>query len=104
MVNKFLVCIVTSAMLLTSLLCVDAEINLLPSWTLGRNRVGNHRTRTRSRAHNVIRPRGNCATYIDTSEQPICVGDQIIYFDLETCRLACGAADRLTVDSQNMPY
>ncbi|GFR94153.1 hypothetical protein ElyMa_004395000 [Elysia marginata] len=56
--------------------------------------------------HNAIRPRGNCATYIDTSDQPTCAADEIVYFDLETCRLTCGSADRLTEDtqSQNMAY
>ncbi|KAK3777726.1 hypothetical protein RRG08_021836 [Elysia crispata] len=104
MVTSISVSRVLSLMLITSLLHVNSEVNLLPSWTFGRNRGGNHRTRARSRELSVIRPRGNCATYIDTSGQPSCAADEIVYFDLETCRLTCGTADRLPVDSQNVQY
>ncbi|RUS72350.1 hypothetical protein EGW08_019886 [Elysia chlorotica] len=92
---------VLCVMLLTSLLHVNSQVNLLPPWARG-----NTRARGRSPELNISQPRGNCATYIDTSGsgQPTCAADEIVYFDLETCQYACGALDRLSAGSENIQH
>ena len=49
MITSISVWRVLGVMVVTSLLLVNSEVNLLPSWTFGRNRVGNHREGARRR-------------------------------------------------------